>query len=73
LAIDKDDDDDSLTTVVVPYERGVILDQFVAVDNEQAVTETRLGDDILTEILLKAALNTINQTEFRNTKIANSL
>ena len=46
LAIDKDDDDDSLTTVIVPYERGVILDQFVAVDKEQAVTETRLGDDI---------------------------
>ena len=46
LTIDKDDDDDSLTTVIVPYERGVILDQFVAVDNEQAVTETRLGDDI---------------------------
>jgi hypothetical protein len=46
LTVDKDDDDDSLTTVIVPYERGVILDQFVAVDNEQAVTETRLGDDI---------------------------
>jgi hypothetical protein len=46
LTIDKDDDDDSLTTVIVPYERGVILDQFVAVDKEQAVTETRLGDDI---------------------------
>ena len=46
LTIDKDDDDDSLTTVIVPYERGVILDQFVAVDNEQAVTETRLGNDI---------------------------
>jgi hypothetical protein len=45
LTIDKDDDDDSLTTVIVPYERGVILDQFVAVDKEQAVTETRLGDD----------------------------
>ena len=46
LTIDKDDDDDSLTTVIVPYERGVILDQFVAVDNEQAVTETRLDDGI---------------------------
>jgi hypothetical protein len=46
FTVDKDDDDDSLTTVIVPYERGVILDQFVAVDNEQAVTETRLGDDI---------------------------
>jgi hypothetical protein len=42
LTIDKDDDDDSLTTVIVPYERGVILDQFVAVDKEQAVTETRI-------------------------------